>query len=86
VKRVIGLPGDTVDIHDGAVWINGQKLVEKYTTGASEAYDQHMPFKVPADCYFVMGDNRGKFLMTAAFGLRSAKRHHRNPCPDFTCR
>ena len=59
VKRVIGLPGDTVDIHDGAVWINGQRLTEKYTTGASEAYDQHMPYKVPADCYFVMGDNRG---------------------------
>src|ERR1700693_1741063 len=36
VKRVIGLPGDPVDIHDGAVWINGQKLAEKYTNGASE--------------------------------------------------
>jgi len=59
VKRVIGLPGDTIDIHDGAVWINGQKLAEKYTTGMSEAYDQHMPYKVPPDCYFVMGDNRG---------------------------
>jgi signal peptidase I len=59
VKRVIGLPGDTVDIHDGAVWVNGKKLAEKYTTGASEPYDQHMPYKVPADCYFVMGDNRG---------------------------
>jgi signal peptidase I len=59
VKRVIGLPGDSVDIHDGAVWINGQKLNEKYTNGTSEPYDQHMPFKVPADCYFVMGDNRG---------------------------
>src|SRR5271170_3049664 len=33
VKRVIGLPGDTVDIHDGAVWINGKKLAEDYTTG-----------------------------------------------------
>jgi signal peptidase I len=59
VKRVIGLPGDTVDIHDGAVWVNGGKLSEKYTTGVSEPYDQHMPYKVPADCYFVMGDNRG---------------------------
>ena len=59
VKRVIGLPGDTVDIRDGAVWINGQKLAEKYTNGLSEPYDQHMPYKVPADCYFVMGDNRG---------------------------
>jgi len=59
VKRVIGLPGDTIDIHDGAVWINGQKLAEKYTTGATEPYDIRMPYKVPADSYFVMGDNRG---------------------------
>lgn len=59
VKRVIGLPGDTLDIHDGAVWINGQKLAEKYTNGTSEPYDMRPPYKVPADCYFVMGDNRG---------------------------
>ena len=59
VKRVIGLPGDTVDIRDGAVWVNGHKLIEKYAVGLSEPYDQKMPYKVPADCYFVMGDNRG---------------------------
>jgi signal peptidase I len=59
VKRVIGLPGDTIDIRDGAVWINGQKLVEKYTNGLSEPYELRTPYKVPADCYFVMGDNRG---------------------------
>ena len=58
VKRVIGLPGDSVDVRDGAVWVNGQKLVEKYAVGLSEPYDQKMPYKVPADCYFVMGDNR----------------------------
>jgi signal peptidase I len=59
VKRVIGLPGDTIDIHDGAVWVNSQKLVEKYTSGVSEPYELRTPYKVPADCYFVMGDNRG---------------------------
>jgi signal peptidase I len=59
VKRVIGLPGDTIDIRDGAVWVNGQKLAEKYTNGASEPYELRTPYKVPADCYFVMGDNRG---------------------------
>src|ERR1700726_2659572 len=32
VKRVIGLPGDTIEIHDGAVWVNGQKLKESYPT------------------------------------------------------
>ena len=59
VKRVIGLPGETVDIHDGGVWINGQKLSENYTTGPSEPYDMHTPYKIPQNCYFVMGDKRG---------------------------
>src|SRR5215470_17359951 len=58
VKRVIGLPGDTIDIHEGSVWVNGKRLAEKYTTGPTEPYELKMPFKVPADCYFVMGDNR----------------------------
>jgi len=59
VKRVIGLPGDTIEIHDGAVWVNGQKLKESYTTGRTDPYDFHGPYKVPDDDYFVMGDNRG---------------------------
>lgn len=59
VKRVIGVPGDTVEIHDGSVWINGQKLKENYTMGRSEPYELRVPYKVPDNCYFVMGDNRG---------------------------
>jgi signal peptidase I len=58
VKRVIGLPGETLDIHDGAVWINGQKLSEDYTTGRTVRYELKTPYKIPDDCYFVMGDNR----------------------------
>jgi signal peptidase I len=58
VKRVIGLPGDSIDIHDNAVWINGQKLQENYTIGRTDPYELHGPYKVPSDCYFVMGDNR----------------------------
>jgi signal peptidase I len=61
VKRAIGLPGDIVDIHDGAVWINGQRLAENYTLGKTERIetsDLKMPYKVPDDCYFAMGDNR----------------------------
>ena len=61
VKRVIGLPGETVDIHDGAVWINGQRLAERYTLGRTERADWtgvKLPYKVPDHCYFVMGDNR----------------------------
>jgi signal peptidase I len=69
VKRTIGLPGDTIDIHDGAVWINGKKLAEKYTIGPTEPAptgaappgytDIKFPYKVPEGCFFVMGDNRG---------------------------
>jgi signal peptidase I len=67
IKRVIGVPGDTFDIHDGAVWINGKKLEENYTTGPtilpsrSEllASSPKLPFTIAKDNYFVMGDNRG---------------------------
>jgi signal peptidase I len=66
VKRVIGLPGETVDVKDGAVWINGKRLQENYTLGRSIAPrpDQlrvaygGLPYKVPENCYFAMGDNR----------------------------
>jgi len=68
VKRVIGLPGDTIDIHDGSVWVNGRRLAEKYTTGPTEPAspgtapfghaDLKYPYQVPPDCYFAMGDNR----------------------------
>src|SRR5215470_6470877 len=36
IKRVIGLPGETVDIRGGSIWINGARLAEKYTVGRSE--------------------------------------------------
>jgi signal peptidase I len=68
VKRVIGLPGDTVDIHDGAVWINGKKLLENYTIGQSERYQMQTPYKVPENCYFAMGDNRGNSFDSRFFG------------------
>jgi signal peptidase I len=68
IKRVIGLPGDEVDIREGAVWINGSKLQENYTLGITEKAplgqapvgyaDIKFPYRVPANCYFVMGDNR----------------------------
>ncbi len=61
VKRAIGLPGDTIDIHDNAVWIDGKKLLEDYTLGKTERVETSeikMPYKVPENCYFAMGDNR----------------------------
>ncbi len=59
VKRVIGLPGDKVEIHDGAVWINGKHLNEPYLEEPMDPLERRGPYLVPPNSYFVMGDNRG---------------------------
>ncbi len=57
VKRVIGLPGETVEIHDRTVYINGNPLKEDYLP--EEMSDQEWgPYNVPEGCYFLLGDNR----------------------------
>jgi signal peptidase I len=65
IKRVIGLPGDVIEIHDCNVYVNGQRLEEPYANGActepaSPELDQDGDGRivVPAKSYFVMGDNR----------------------------
>ncbi len=57
VKRVIGIPGDTVEIIDAVVYVNGQALEEGYLKEPMEE-ENGGPYVVPEDCCFVMGDNR----------------------------
>lgn len=59
VKRVIGLPGETVDIIDGKVYINGSDtpLDEPYLAEPMEP-EEPMHFEVPEGSYFMLGDNR----------------------------
>lgn len=59
VKRIIGMPGDTVDIIDGQVYLNGSEtpLDEPYLREEMEI-EMPMHFEVPEDSYFMMGDNR----------------------------
>lgn len=57
VKRVIGMPGETVSIHDGNVYINGSLLEEDYVENKCSE-DEVLEYTVDADSYFVMGDNR----------------------------
>lgn len=57
VKRIIGLPGETVEIIDGVTYIDGVALEEDYL--AETPYEEDFgPYVVPEGCYFVMGDNR----------------------------
>jgi signal peptidase I len=57
IKRVVGLPGDTVEGHDGGVYVNGKRLAEPYLPAGLTTKD-FPPQQVPIDNYFVMGDNR----------------------------
>ena len=57
VKRVIGEPGDTVEIIHGVTYVNGEELEEPYLNETPR--DRNFgPYEVPEGCYFVMGDNR----------------------------
>jgi signal peptidase I len=60
VKRIIGLPGDTVAIQDGRVYVNGDELTEPYVRFAADySYPgEGLAILVPNDSYFVLGDNR----------------------------
>ena len=63
VKRVVGLPGDTVEVSGGKLYINGKVVDEPYTDVEIQG-DNYGPEKVPPDYYFVMGDNRHQWAST----------------------
>ncbi len=57
IKRVIGLPGEVVEIHNGRLLIDGRRVAEPYLTGPPDTRD-YPPTTVPEDSLFVLGDNR----------------------------
>ena len=62
VKRVIGIPGDVVQIIHGKVYVNGNELDEPYLREPMNDNEEEQVFVVPEGHYFVMGDNRNDSL------------------------
>jgi len=73
IKRVIGLPGEEVDIKDDGVYINGTKLEEEYTKGRTFPMSMKFPKKIDEGKVFVLGDNRERSSDSREIGLIDIK-------------
>jgi signal peptidase I len=66
IKRVIGVPGDLVDIYDDQVWINNQQLAEAYIASEPQYSGK---WEVPQESLFVLGDNRNQSSDSHSWGF-----------------
>lgn len=73
IKRVVALPGETVEGRNGKVYVNGKAISESYLASATTT-GAFGPEKVPADHVWVMGDNRGNSNDSRVFGSIATSR------------
>lgn len=75
IKRVIGLPGDTVEIYDRKVHVNGVELYEPYINEPCESSCQDKTWTLGPNEYFMMGDNRNHSRDSRAFPTPVTRDH-----------
>jgi signal peptidase I len=68
IKRVVGLPGETIEIRQGHVYINGEELADQYVPPGYLDGSNSTSHRIPADSYFVMGDHRDSSNDSRVFG------------------
>ena len=73
IKRIIGLPGEMVEIRQGIVYVNGRAIEEPYVPTQYEDMSDFGPIRVPRDSYFVMGDHRISSNDSRVFGPVASK-------------
>lgn len=83
IKRVVAVEGQTIDLRDGAVYVDGVALDEPYTegkptyamrcNGTTQPTDITYPYTVPEGCFFAMGDNRTNSSDSRVFGAVPAE-------------
>ena len=68
IKRVVGLPGETVEIRNGRLYVDGRELREPYVPASYLDDSNYPPRKISPDQYFVMGDHRDSSNDSRMFG------------------